>query len=281
MIKKTLYTLLLLPFYAHSNAFTDLPYDVVGKTYDATRCADPEVLEGFINYMHMEQGKRYLDVSCGSGNYTVALFKKGYDIMGIDISSEMLKKARAKDPSLPLLQGDAHKLPFEDNGFDGVFCIHAVHHYRDLEIVLKEMYRILAPGGKLLIFTSFIEQTATAWICYYFPYMLEGCKITLKSQNDFTTALKTAGFQTVICEKYFVNTKTKDLTIHGGKYKPEIYLDPVVRAGMTPFSFPQYKEEITTGLAQLQADIESGKINDIIKQYESDLGEHAYILAIK
>lgn len=281
MTKKALYLLLLLPYSLQANSFADLPYNVVGKTYDSTRCADPDVLKGFISYMQMEKGKKYLDVSCGSGNYTVALHKQGHEIIGLDISEEMLKKARAKDPSLPLLQGDAHKLPFEDSLFDGVFCVHAMHHYRDLETVFAEMYRVLAPGGKLLIFTTFVEQCEHAWICHYFPYIIEGAKVTLKSQNALTSALKVVGFNTINCEKYFITKEAKDLTIYAGKYKPEIYLDPIVRAGMTPFNYPQFKEEIAAGLAQLQADIESGKINDIIKQYESDLGEHAYIIATK
>lgn len=281
MIKKVLCVVLFFSFCMQAHNFADLPYDQVGKTYDATRCADPEIVEGFITYMQMEQGKKYVDISCGSGNYTVALHKKGYAIIGLDISPEMLKKARAKDPFITLLQGDAHQLPFEDNSFDGVFCIHAMHHYRDVDTVFKEMYRVLAPGGKLLIFTTFVEQCQAAWIGHYFPHIWQLSKDTLKTEYDLLHALQNVGFQTINSEKYFVSKETKDLTIYGGKYKPEIYLDPIVRAGMTPFNFPQYKDLVDAGLERLRADIESGEINAIIERYESGLGEHVYVIATK
>lgn len=116
---------------------TNISYDDVGKTYDTTRCADPVVTRELIAYMQPSPGKKYLDVSCGSGNYTVALYQAGFAICGIDISQEMLKKAQAKETNINWRRGDAQSLPFADNAFEGVYCIHAIHHYKDLEAAFK------------------------------------------------------------------------------------------------------------------------------------------------
>ena len=156
-----------------------------------------------------------------------------------------------------------------------------MHHYKNLDAVLKEMYRVLVPEGTLIMFTSFIEQSERHWIGHYFPHIWELSRKTIKSQKDLDSALKIAGFKTVRYEKYFISKETKDLTVYAGKYKPEIYLDPVVRAGMTPFNIPEYAGDIEEGIKALKADIECGEINNIIALYESDLGENVYVIATK
>lgn len=76
---------------------------------------------------HVPKGGTVLDVACGTGRYTRQLLEHGYKVGGVDISDEMLefaRKAAKGNPNLPFLQkGDAEKLPFDDNEFDGVTCI--------------------------------------------------------------------------------------------------------------------------------------------------------------
>lgn len=280
-MKKIFLSVLLLNSINFVYSATNISYDVVGKTYDTARCADPEVMQGLVEYMNPMAGKKYLDVSCGSGNYTIALYNQGLDIIGIDISQEMLKKAQAKGPTIPWLQGDVQALPFEDNTFDGMYCIHAIHHYKDLELAFKEMYRVLAPGGTLIVFTLFVEQCERQWLGHYFPFLEEIARKITKTESALVHLMKIIGFAKVECKKYFVTKNTKDLTVYGGKYKPEVYLDPVVRAGMTPFNMPEYADLIEEGCNVLRADIASGEINNVIARYESDLGEHAYVIATK
>lgn len=72
-----------------------------------------------------------LDIACGTGRYTELLLSRGYQVGGIDISSEMLAIAKARieyHPNLLFLQnGDAENLPFEDKQFDGVTCMRLFH----------------------------------------------------------------------------------------------------------------------------------------------------------
>lgn len=68
-------------------------YDSIGSTYCATRRADPEITETISGLLNNNDGSRFLDVACGTGNYTSALASFGGQWYGTDISEIMLKQA--------------------------------------------------------------------------------------------------------------------------------------------------------------------------------------------
>ena len=80
---------------------------------------------------HVPTGGSVLDIACGTGRYTELLLSHGFRVGGVDISPEMLEFARVRaggNPNLLFLQnGDAEKLPFEDQQFDGVTCMRLFH----------------------------------------------------------------------------------------------------------------------------------------------------------
>ena len=94
-------------------------YDKIGATYDATRHAEPAILDVLSELLDLEHGADVLDIGCGTGNYTTALGERGYEMLGIDRSGLMLRTARAKAPGLPLIGADAANLPFSNRTFDG------------------------------------------------------------------------------------------------------------------------------------------------------------------
>ena len=96
------------------------------------------------------QGKA-LDVACGTGDMCVELMKRGCDVTGVDISGEMLSIARQKTASANFQTGDAESLPFADNAFDAVTCAFGIRNFEHLEKGLSEMFRVLRPGGRMVI----------------------------------------------------------------------------------------------------------------------------------
>jgi demethylmenaquinone methyltransferase / 2-methoxy-6-polyprenyl-1,4-benzoquinol methylase len=98
-----------------------------------------------------------LDVATGTGDLSIAIYKKyGVKVTGLDLSSEMLKVAREKVAkkkiaSIELIQGDSENLPFADATFDAVTVAFGVRNFEDLEAGLKEMVRVLKPGGKMVV----------------------------------------------------------------------------------------------------------------------------------
>ncbi|MEX2103189.1 MAG: class I SAM-dependent methyltransferase [Gaiellaceae bacterium] len=94
-------------------------------------------------------GSRVLDACCGTGDLAVAAERAGGHVTGIDFSEEMLARARKKSTSVEWRQGDVMALPFEDGSFDVVTVGFGVRNLEDLESGLRELARIVVPGGRL------------------------------------------------------------------------------------------------------------------------------------
>ena len=101
-------------------------------------------------------GKRILDAGCGTGVYTEWLLEDGADVVGIDVSTEMLAHARERiDERAELQQADlGESLPFAENSFDGIVSALALGYVRDWDETFAEFARILAPGGFLVFSTG-------------------------------------------------------------------------------------------------------------------------------
>jgi len=95
-----------------------------------------------------------LDVGCGTGALAAALAARGYAMTGLDPSEGMLEVLRARAPSVRALNGSATALPFPADSFDLVVSVATLHHIATVQAVrasLIEMVRVLAPGGRVVI----------------------------------------------------------------------------------------------------------------------------------
>lgn len=121
-------------------------YDCIGRDYDVTRRADPRITQRIVSLLNPSNGGGYLDLGCGTGNYTIALRNTGLVIHGVDQSELMIPRAKDKAAEIPWHIGNAEALPFATGLFDGVTCILAVHHFRDLRTAFKEARRVINRG---------------------------------------------------------------------------------------------------------------------------------------
>ena len=119
------------------------------------------------------------------------------------------------------------------------------------------------------------------WLNEYFPSMMQRASSLMHNENQFFESLRQAGFEDIQTEKFFVSDQLQDLFLQAGKYKPQIYLDPAVRRGISSFALEENQEEIMHGLYKLKQDIFSGAIKEIIHSYESDLGDYVFVHAQK
>jgi demethylmenaquinone methyltransferase / 2-methoxy-6-polyprenyl-1,4-benzoquinol methylase len=97
-------------------------------------------------------GDRVLDAACGTGDLAIAARRAGAGkVTGLDFSERMLERARRKDESIDWVCGDLLALPFADGTFDAATVGFGVRNVADLELALRELRRVLAPGGRLAI----------------------------------------------------------------------------------------------------------------------------------
>lgn len=101
-----------------------------------------------------------LDLGCGTGRLTRALADRGRAI-GMDAAGAMLAMAHEQDDS-PYIQGDAFALPFADASFDAVVALRLVFHFARLDLLLKEMRRVIAPDG-VVVFDTYL-WSPRAWL---------------------------------------------------------------------------------------------------------------------
>jgi len=96
-------------------------------------------------------GDRVLDVCCGTGDFAVEAERRGATVVGVDFSERMLERARRKSGTIEWIQGDALALPFADGEFDAATVGFGVRNLDDLDRGLRELHRVIRPGGKLAV----------------------------------------------------------------------------------------------------------------------------------
>jgi demethylmenaquinone methyltransferase/2-methoxy-6-polyprenyl-1,4-benzoquinol methylase len=97
-------------------------------------------------------GDDVLDAACGTGDLALADARAGAaHVTGVDFSEQMLVRARRKAPAFEWVQGDLLELPFGDATFDAATVGFGIRNVSDLELALRELRRVLRPGGRLAI----------------------------------------------------------------------------------------------------------------------------------
>lgn len=127
-------------------------FDTIARTYDRlnrlmTLGLDRRWRRQAVKGLH----GHVLDVACGTGDMIVELQKHGCNVTGVDLSEEMMAIARQKAPTATYMIADAEHLPFSGETFDAVTCAFGVRNFVHLEQGLKEMMRVLKPGGRMVI----------------------------------------------------------------------------------------------------------------------------------
>ena len=149
------------PMQCHTSVPHDgADYDRVAELYDATfqdiRVRGPEW--EWIS-KRLQHGENILDLGCGTGALLRALEAQGVTGVGVDVSGNMLDRARRHRPQSTLVQLDGPGLPFDDNSFDAVISMLS-WRYLDWDPVLLEVARVLRPGGRLLV-VDMVAKPAT------------------------------------------------------------------------------------------------------------------------
>ena len=96
-------------------------------------------------------GAKVLDVATGTGDLAIEAASRGAEVIGTDFSEGMLERARVKAPAIRFEQGDALGLTYADDTFDAATVGFGARNFADLEQGLREMTRVVRPGGKVVV----------------------------------------------------------------------------------------------------------------------------------
>jgi glycosyltransferase involved in cell wall biosynthesis/SAM-dependent methyltransferase len=159
--------------------------------------------------MKLSPGARILDLGCGGGlaSRMIALaLGERCTVMGVDISDEMVRRARAKSrqfKNLNFLCSSASRVPVPGDFFSHVLCIEAFYYFEDPETVLRELLRVTAPLGQISLV-----------LCLYKDHALSlgevnkvNVPVQVRSAAEYKSLLESAGWADVHCEDYVWQTE--------------------------------------------------------------------------
>ena len=146
-------------YYGHSGFF-NVGY-WLPDTYNQTEACE-NLIEKLLGFLPATRGT-ILDIACGLGATTRHLLKHypASDVIGINISGSQLRQCRLNIPPCRFLQMDAARLGFGDATFDTIICVEAAFHFNTRLQFLHEAYRVLKPGGFLLLSDMFFAPPLT------------------------------------------------------------------------------------------------------------------------
>lgn len=154
-----------------------------------------------LDLLSPREGERILDVGCGTGDLAYQIHQAGATVCGIDSSAAMIKHARLKYPALTFQAIDAREMAFA-NQFDAVFSNAALHWMQPPDIVLKNIWSSLKPGGRFIAelggkgnINSIMKAIAAAMEELNYDLSMLNCPWYFPSLGEYTTLMEDNGFR--------------------------------------------------------------------------------------
>ena len=235
-------------------------YDRIGTTYNTTRRPDPRIERAI--WSALGDCRSVLNVGAGTGAYEPA----DRTVVAVEPSAAM-RRGRPAD-SAPCVVARAESLPFDDRSFDAAMAILSVHHWRDYRAGLRELRRVAR--HRVLIVHWDQQVIDRFWLAGYFP-------------EAFALDRRRGPSLHEVCGALDIDTEVVPLPVphdcrdgFAAAYwrRPEAYLDPAVRAGMSMLA--QTEDERGDGVQRLRRDLGDGtwaaRHHALLGQAELDCG---------
>ena len=164
--------------------------------------SSPDEIDELVNLLPKKA--KVLDAGCAAGRDTAVFAIRGMNPLGIDLSSNLIKIAKKRYPSIKFVQGNFLKLPFKNSYFQGVWAHASLLHLdsvKDVKKALSEFYRVLQKGGIIHVYVK--AQTGRK------KYAIVKDKLSKHDRffqffkrNELKKLIKNAGFKMIKIEQY-------------------------------------------------------------------------------
>jgi len=236
-------------------------YDTLGRTYARTRATDPSIAATI--WAALGDARTVVNVGAGTGSYE----PPDRELTAVEPSEVMI--AQRPPDAAPAVQASAEALPFEDSSFDAAMAVLTLHHWSEWRRGAAELLRVARDRVVVLSFDP--AFAGHLWVSRdYFPELIDDDVRLFPSLAAQAAALGGARVTAVPiahdCRDGFYGAHWR---------RPEAYLDPEVRAGISTMA-KRHEADLAPGLERLRADLESGawarRHADLLALDELDLG---------
>ena len=181
--------------------------------YDALFAAvSTQAIDGILDSLGTLQGKRHLDVACGTGHLVAAASKRGAISEGIDFAQAMVDAARSTYPAETFKVADATELPYDDHSLDAVTCAFGLSHMEHPQAAVDEAFRVLKAGGRYAFtlwfgpeagneFHTLVQEALTALATTSFALPKEWTQLRLADEQVCQAITVHAGFGTPVFKR--------------------------------------------------------------------------------
>ncbi len=194
------------------------PHGVMArKVGERMNAANRTLYDGAWQALDLGEDMRVLEIGFGNGLFFPGLCKQalGLKVYGLDFSQEMVEQASARNAelisagTLTLAHGPSDRMPYGDAHFDRIFCINVVYFWDQPAAHLREVRRVLKPGGR---FTAVLRTRASMEKLPFAPF-----GFTMYEQADWERVLRQNGFTPTGTNVL----KDAEVEYEGKKYRPE------------------------------------------------------------
>jgi SAM-dependent methyltransferase len=233
----------------------------VAGAYSTGRRADPRIAAAIERALG--DARSVVNVGAGTGNYEPV----DRDVVAVEPSAQM--RARRPPGSATCLEGVAEALPFDDASVDAALAVLTIHHWSDPAAGLAEMRRVAR--RRVVVFTFDVDLAQTYWfVAEYLPDTAVADRARTPTIDETARMMGGARVETVE-----IPADCTDGFLGAYWQRPEAYLDPDVRAGISTFQVVEPARS-TEALARLEADLRSGawerRHGDLRRETSIDLG---------
>jgi SAM-dependent methyltransferase len=235
-------------------------YDAIGRSYTTTRATDPRIAARV--WAALGDARTVVNVGAGTGSYEPA------DREVIAVKPSPVMRAQRPPAAAPAVAGSAEALPFEDDAFDAAMAVLTLHHWGDWRAGCAELRRVARE--RVVVFSWDPSYVSRMWLGpEYFPGQGERDVAGFPALDEQAAALDAR------VEVVAVPWDCRDGFFSAYWRRPEAYLDPTVRAGISTLA-RRPPAELAEGLERLRADLEDGtwarRHADLLALDELDLG---------